>query len=172
MNKTLLLLIGILIILSACTPEKEGALVPPDHSGWRRTTEIELDYPIPGHESNYRIIYINSIGEDYTISQRDGRTVHEYPEGTIIIKDVYPGLTPEPEAEPVMQTVMIKDPEHPANSGGWVWVVKDLMEGGETVMEGQFCFGCHTNANERHPYGDENINEEFRDYVFFPPAKE
>jgi hypothetical protein len=35
---------------------------------------------------------------------------------------------------------------------------------------GNFCVTCHANANEKHPYGDRNPREEFRDYVFFVPG--
>ncbi len=34
-----------------------------------------------------------------------------------------------------------------------------------------FCITCHANANEKHPYGDKNPNEEFRDYVYFVPGE-
>jgi len=170
--KTVNILIGLaLVVFWGCSSEEEADLVPADHNGWNRTTEIELNYPIPGHESHYRRIYINEMGMTYSVSEKDGRVYHEYPKGTVIIKDVYPGLTLEEGDEPVMQTVMLKDREDPRNRGGWLWIVRDLKKGTETVMDDQFCLGCHSNANETHPYGDKNENEEFRDYVFFPPEK-
>ena len=158
--------------VSACKEKENTAMVPGNHEGWSRTTVVELDYPIPGHESHYRRTYINSIGENFTVSLEDGKTVHEYPAGTIIIKDIYPGLVFENGDQPVMQTVMIKDPEHPHNRGGWVWIIKNLETGTETVMDDLFCLSCHSNANEQHPYGDKNTREEFRDYVFFPPERQ
>ena len=93
----------------------------------------------------------------------------EFPEGTIIAKEIYAGSSPEPGAEPTMVTAMVKDPEHPAARGGWVWVVKDLSMGKERIITGDFCFTCHGNANEGHPYGDKNKDENFRDFVFFIP---
>jgi len=173
MKKTLMFpfIVGILLF-SGCDGGKNEPLVPEDYSGWSRTTEEELDYPIPGHESHYRRIFINDIGKTYTITESDGRTIHEYPEKTIIIKDIYPGLTYEPGDEPVMQTVMIKNSEHEHSRGGWLWVVKDPETGTETVMDDPFCLTCHSSANEKHPYGDKNTDDEYRDYVFFPPEKE
>jgi len=38
----------------------------------------------------------------------------------------------------------------------------------ETVITEEFCITCHGNANESHPYGDKNPNNEYRDYLFFP----
>lgn len=159
------------LLAGGCSDNDGGPRVPENHAGWSRTTDVELDYPIPGHESHYRRIYINETGENYTVTEKDGRVIHDYPKGTIIIKDIYPDQTYREGDEPVMQTVMIKDPEHEQNRGGWLWIVKDLGSGTETVMDDPFCLTCHSNANEEHPYGDKNTDEEYRDYVFFPPDK-
>lgn len=164
---------GVLAVLAVftgftgCTEKAEELHVPDNYSSWRRVNDVELDYPIPGHESNYRIIYMNDIGFEAETVKAGGKEELHYPAGTIIAKAVYEGLNPEPGADPVMVTAMIKNPDHPNARGGWVWTVKNLGTGEEQIIEGQFCFTCHSAANESHPYADGNPREEFRDYVFF-----
>ncbi len=148
--------------------KQEAPLVPAVYSDWKGTTDEELDYPIPGHEEHYRRIYINAIGEGVGIEERDGRVYHTYPNGTVIIKDIFMTLDPLPGETPAKQTVMVKAPNHDQERGGWVWVVKDVPTGQETIIDYEFCFDCHANANEQHPYGDGNPDNEYRDYVFFP----
>ncbi len=160
------LCIGVLF-LGGCRKDEPVSFIPGDYDSWERVNEEELDYPVPGHESNYRIIYMNEKGRSVTVEERDGRTWYSYPEGTVIAKEIYPGLDPEPGTNPVMVTAMVKQPDHENAHGGWVWVVKDLESGTEQVMELEFCFTCHSAANEAHPYADGNPDEEFRDYVFF-----
>jgi hypothetical protein len=158
--------IGVLV-LGSCRKEESAAFIPNDYDTWARMNQEELDYPVPGHESNYRIIYINEKGGSVTVEEREGRIRYSYPEGTVIAKEIYPGLDPEPGTKPVMVTAMAKQPGHENAYGGWVWVVKHLESGDEQVMQQEFCFTCHSAANEEHPYADENPEEEFRDYVFF-----
>ena len=67
-----------------------------------------------------------------------------------------------------MLTVMIKKPKDPRSRGGWLWVVKDLTKNTERIIDYELCFDCHSNANEPHPYGDRNGNNEFRDYAYYP----
>lgn len=159
---------GLVLSFFSCAKEAEGPLIPEGYASWRRTTEEELDYPIPGHEDNYRIIFINDKGENLTVSDAGGRVTHDYPDGTIIVKEVYQGFEYDSNSKPMMLTAMVKDRDNPKSRGGWLWVVKDLSAGQETIMTQEFCFTCHGNANERHPYGDRNPDNEFRDYVFFP----
>jgi hypothetical protein len=160
----------LLSLLLACTPAtKAASWVPADYASWRPTTTTRLDYPIPGHEDNFRVIYMNDTGFGYagTSVSQTGRII--FPEGTIIAKAIYAGTAPSQNDEPVMVTAMIKAADDPAARGGWVWVMKDLVLGKETVVPGDFCYTCHANANEAHPYGDRNPNEDFRDFVFFIP---
>jgi hypothetical protein len=62
-------------------------------------------------------------------------------------------------------------PEDPHSRGGWLWVAKAVGSGEETIIDWEFCFDCHANANEPHPYDDGNPGKEFRDHVFFPYCK-
>jgi hypothetical protein len=157
-------------LLTACAPKPAAvALIPDDYSSWRRTTDLRLDYPIPGHEDNFRIIYMNDTGFGFSRTAEGQSERVVFPEGTVIAKEVYAGSAPEPGAKPMMVTAMIKDSDNADGKGGWVWVTKDLAMGKETVITGDFCFTCHTNANEAHPYGDKNQDEGFCDYVFFVP---
>jgi hypothetical protein len=160
-----------LVPLSSCSPHAEPqALIPDDYETWGRTTDLRLDYPIPGHEDNFRIIYMNGTGFGFsrTMEGQSERVV--FPDGTVIAKAIYEGASPEAGATPMMVTAMVKASDNPDARGGWIWVTKDLAMGKETVITGDFCFTCHSNANEAHPYGDKNQDEAFRDYVFFIPG--
>lgn len=160
----------IAVMLVSCAPRPSArAFVSDDYATWGRTTELRLDYPIPGHEDNYRIIYMNDTGFRFSRTGAGRNERVEFPEGTVIAKEVYAGSSPEPGARPTMITAMIKDADNPDARGGWVWVAKNLSMGKENIITGDFCFTCHANANEAHPYGDKNPDEGFRDFVFFIP---
>jgi len=153
-------------LLFNCTTDK--TLLPDEHLSWQRTTEIELDYPIPGHEDHYRRIFINDIGRSVQVSEEGSEVSYRYPPGTVIIKEVYDEAAYNPQSKPALLTAMVKNPEHPDARSGWVWVVKNLEKGTEEIIEEEFCVTCHAAANTPHPYGDKNISGEFRDFVFFP----
>ena len=158
------------LVLAACSPSKP--FLPSDYGSWEETTNVELTYPIPGHESNYRVPRVNAIGFAYKPQASAAGVVrYDYPEGTIFVKEIYHGLSEPPEGVlPFQLTAAVKAPTDPRSRGGWIWVVKDGAAGKETVMTGSFCVDCHANANENHPYGDKNPKGEFRDYIYFPPA--
>lgn len=159
---------AIILAMVSCSPEEPLSLIPPGHASWKRTTSQVLDYPVPGHEDNLRVIRMNDTGFAYTITADDGLV---FPEGTILTKDVYMGRSPADGAQPVMVTAMVKAPSDSRARGGWVWVVKDTKTGRETVQTGDFCVRCHHDANEKHPYGQRNPDAEFRDYVFMVPER-
>ncbi len=155
-----------LLALSCARPAPR--LVPADYASWERVTEQDLDYPVPGHEDHRRRIYVNKIGEAVRITERQGRVFHDYPEGTVIVKEVYAGLQLRPGETPFQLLAMVKKPQDPLARGGWLWVVRDTASGQEKVIDYEYCYDCHDNANEPHPYGDKNPRGEFRDYVFLP----
>lgn len=162
------LLTGLVVSLGGCRKEEAGPLLPGEYRSWDRTTDQVLDYPIPGHEDRGRRILINSTGTGAAASSESHRVSWEYPAGTIIIKEIFAGQEVREAEQPLMLTGMVKDPDHPQARGGWVWVVRDMTTGGEQIIDWEFCVDCHANANEPHPYGDRNEDNEFRDYVFFP----
>jgi hypothetical protein len=139
-----------------------------EYRRWEQPIEETLDYPIPGHENNRRRVFISPAGTGVSASRRQTRVYWEYPEGTIIVKEIIAGLQGPDSDVPFQITAMIKAAEDPRSRGGWVWVVKSLDGGEETIVDWEFCFDCHANANEPHPYGDGNPQNEFRDYVFLP----
>ena len=157
--------------LPSCSGRDERVYVPADYATWGKTTDLPLDYPIPGHEDRFRLIYMNDRGFGFESAMETGRPRIEFPVGTIIAKEMYPGPLAEPGQKPVMVTAMIKEPSHPKAKAGWLWVMKDLGSGKETLVEGGFCVNCHDGANEAHPYGDRNPEKAFRDYVFFAPTR-
>lgn len=153
--------------LSACSPAAPKGRVPADWNSWRKPVDKVLNYTIPGHGDKARVIYVNPAGWDYAGKAAAGR--FEFPVGTVVVKEIYASGSPAPGEKPTTLDVMIKAPDDPDARGGWVWVVKDLASGKETVMTTTFCQSCHGNANTAHPYGDRNPQGLFRDFLFFPP---
>lgn len=167
-----LLLTVLLTLLTGCSRQETVDFIPADYRSWPRTTNTTLQFPIPGHEDNLRKIYINPEGLDYDRELEDGKLHYFFPEGTVIVKEVYDGFDPAPDEPPKQLTVMVKKPEHPKAQGGWLWIVAPSAEGRENIVENEFCLTCHSNANEQHPYDDGNPREQFRDYVFYLPEPE
>ena len=156
-------------VLAGCAEQEVVKLIPADYATWETTTEEPLTYPIPGHTSQYRVIHINERGTQVLVEDdASGGKRYEYPTGTIIVKANYP--EPDGGGEPAL-TAMVKDPEHPDAQTGWVYVMMAPRSDRERVFTREFCVDCHVNANERHPYGDQNRRREFRDYVFVPYDK-
>jgi hypothetical protein len=168
--KNIVLISLLITFFCCCAPEAKKYLIPENYASWKRTTNVELNYPIPGHLEHYRKIYINEIGEKVEVTVVDGKKHYNYPTGTIIVKEVYPALEYKEGDKPGMLTIMIKDPSHPQARGGWLWIVQDLKNplNEYTVFTSDFCIDCHTDANRTHSLGPGNPDEEFRDYVFFP----
>jgi hypothetical protein len=176
MRRTLFLLSlpWLFIMCLSCSRDERGALVPEasQYRRWDQPIPVILDYSIPGHENNRRRIYINSTGTQVQLQKRSNRMYWDYPEGTIIVKEIIAGLEGEDTDAPFQITAMIKAPEDPQSRGGWLWVSKGVDSPEETIIDWEFCFDCHANANEPHPYGDGNAANEFRDYVFHPYRKQ
>ncbi|MFW6251448.1 MAG: cytochrome P460 family protein [Alkalispirochaetaceae bacterium] len=166
-----LLLLPLLLLTGCQGSERADLLVRTEHDGWARTTTDSLSFPVPGHGSGERRIFINEVGErvEPPSSREEG---WDYPQGTVILKEVYPSPDPPQDAPPDSLAIMVKQPDHPMSRGGWVWIVKQPGSGEERIFTEQFCITCHANANEKHPYGDGNAREEFRDYVFYPYSDE
>lgn len=162
--------LALVLGLGSCAA-KEETYVPPEYRTWATTTQLVLDYPIPGHEDHLRIPRINPKGLESKPRTVGGRLTWDFPEGTIIVKEVYASAHPAPGEAPVQLTVMAKAPRDKRAQAGWLWLTKSLPDGEETVFTGNFCVTCHGNANEVHPYGDRNLTEDFRDYVFFVPGE-
>jgi hypothetical protein len=159
------------LLLSACARGPERVYATPDYAEWARTTSVVLDYPIPGHENRLRIPRMNAIGFTAVPKRLSGRLVWSFPEGTVIVKEVYASAKPAPGEAPIQLTIMAKAGADTRAQGGWLWITKALPGGQEAVFTGNFCGTCHENANEKHPYGDGNPGEDFRDYVYFVPGE-
>lgn len=150
--------------LSCAAKRPASSLGALDYASWARTTETPLDFPIPGHESRHRRIFINAAGAEHRRS--GGRS--DYPDGTIVVKEIFGGLdAPAPGEKPVALDIMVKDRSAPDARGGWRWIVRDAAAGTDSVFSGDFCAVCHAEASKPHPYGDRNRNSEERDYLFY-----
>jgi hypothetical protein len=164
------LLTSVLVLLLGCSKPPE-TYAPPEYVNWRRTTDAVLNYPIPGHMDRFRIPRMNDVGFSAKPKLVGGKPSWDFPEDTVIVKEVYASTSPKPGEKPIQLTIMVKDHKEEGALGGWLWYTKDLPDGKETLFAGNYCITCHSNANEQHPYGDGNPNEEFRDYVFFVPGE-
>ncbi len=160
-------ILAALAVLSACGPAAPKSRVPSDWTSWRKPVDRVLNYTIPGHGDKARVIYVNAPGWEYAGRAGSGRL--EFPEGTVVVKEIYASGSPAPGEKPVTLDVMVKAPGDPDARGGWLWVVKDMASGKETVITTNFCQACHANANSSHPYGDRNPGGAFRDFLYFPP---
>lgn len=166
-----------ILLLGGCESDTQVNFIPDNYREWPKTTDTKLQFPIPGHEDNLRKIYINPEGLEYQATKAGdnneaGTSRYFFPEGTVIVKEIYEGFNPDPDEPPKQLTVMVKKPEHPEAQGGWLWIAAPSAEGPEQIIENEFCLTCHSNANEAHPYNDGNPKEEFRDYVFYLPEPE
>jgi hypothetical protein len=89
----------------------------------------------------------------------------------VILKAGYAGSAPPGAGEtPSKLSVMIKQPGDARARGGWIWVIKDMATGAESVIDAPYCVDCHSYANQPNPYGDKNPSGDFRDYVYLPYA--
>jgi len=160
--------LAFMLAVSVCAAAAAAPLLPSDWSTWTRTTDVVLNYRIPGHEDHFRVPYINEAGMKAAPRVKDGRVAWDYPRGTIILKEVFQGLSaPAAGEKPIRVYGMIKDPKNPKARGGWVWVVRDQATKKETVFESPLCIDCHSYANGPHTYGDKNPKGENRDFVYF-----
>lgn len=166
-----LTVILVALLLGSCAKPVRAALIPEAYGSWPTTTNVRLDYPIPGHEDKFRVIHMNDVGFKFTRTGSKPDRL-DFPVGTIIAKDIFTVSNPGPADAPMMVTAMVKAPADPDARGGWLWVVKDLGTGKEDIMTGDFCLRCHSNANEPHPYGAKNQNGDYCDYVFFVPGED
>jgi hypothetical protein len=153
--------------LGACAPEPAERLVPADYRAWARVPRQPLRYAVPGHLDSARVVYINPTGLAAARTASNA-PASEFPEGTIIVKEVFPGLQADVSATPRQLTVMIKRPGHKLARGGWLWVTRDPAAGTERIIDYELCYDCHAAANEPHPYADRNPSGQFRDFVFLP----
>lgn len=151
------------------------ALVAEGYASWRPTTQVVLDYEIPGHMDSLRRIVMNEAGFGFA----EGPAGISFPEGTVIVKEILLagsgdgyGLSYGQGGRPNMITAMVKAKDDPRARGGWIWLTKDPESGRESVVGQDLCYRCHLNANEAYPYADGNPTGQFRDFVFFVPGKD
>lgn len=167
--KRIVVLATLATLAVGCTPEEEARLLDVEYRGWRQSTNATLNFPVPGHGSGLRRVFVDDTGFETDIAE-DGSIT--YPAGTIFIKEIYAEPDPPEDAEPVSLAGMVKAPDDPRSRGGWIWISRNPESGAETILQEEFCVTCHANANETHPYGAGNSMERFRDYIFHAPALE
>lgn len=165
-----ILLLFIILQLACSKEEKQVFNIPRDYRLWNRPAKL-LDYPVPGHGPTFRVIYANDIAYKVkTDKGADGYKHALYPEGSVIIKEVYEKQKDVNWADPEL-TIMVKDSSNEDAKEGWLYYVRQPGEKQATLIKGRMCIGCHEAANERHPYFDGNTADVFRDYIFVDIAK-
>src|SRR5208282_2376311 len=87
-HAALLPLLAAFAILVGCTAEKQPVFATPDYHSWKRTTDVILDYPIPGHQDRFRIPRMNHAGFTVMPTADNGKRRWDFPVGTIIVKEV------------------------------------------------------------------------------------
>ena len=153
------------IVLVGCS----HPLIPADWPSWERMTAAPAEGAVPGHEERFRIAYVNTQGQAVKPVVANGAVNWKYPDGSIILKAGYTGSAPPGTGEtPSKLSVMMKRPGDPRARGGWLWVVRDMASGVESVIDAPYCVDCHGYANGPNPYGDKNASGDFRDYVYLP----
>ena len=90
-------------LVLGCSAGEDIAHAPIDYADWDTTVDGPLLYEIPGHTMAMRMIYINETGKRLEITDNGGQEVHEYPDGTIILKENY---SAEDSTHPAQLTVM------------------------------------------------------------------
>lgn len=170
MTSTRRFLLGCVAVatLAGCANEPELVLPDLSYEAWTPTTTAALDFPVPGHGAGLRRVFMNDIG--WSASPTPARDI-TYPDGTVVVKEVFATAAPSADALPQALTIMVKDSDSEMARDGWIWLVKDPVTGEETLFADPFCIACHENANEEHPYADGNSQEYFRDYLFHPPIR-
>ncbi|NCN05155.1 MAG: cytochrome P460 family protein [Spirochaetales bacterium] len=155
----------------SCQQDSE-TLVPSDYSQWKMTSSELLNFPIPGHGNGERLIYMNDLGISYLdrVSNLESADLG-FPPGTLLVKEIFASPNPSVDDEPRMITAMYKDPDHPFQRGGWVWIIKNGPNAQESYLDEEFCFTCHNSANQAFPYGQQNLAGRFQDFVFYIPLQ-
>ena len=166
----LLILITISGILCSKKIEQDF-LIPKDYRLWKKAYADVLDYPVPGHGDTIRVIYANEKAFQAKIVEDkyyNSRVI--FPDGAIIIKEVYKNRNDINMAEPEL-TIMKKDSIHQDALDDWIYYLAKPGEKFAKPIKGRMCIGCHEAANDKHPYFTGNPRGIFCDYVFIGIAK-
>jgi hypothetical protein len=165
--KKILIITGIVFSIFSCKTEVDDTEFKLDknYRNWKKPVSEVLTNTVPGHGDRARVIYANDKAYQVTKEKmQDGRLRYDYPDGTVIIKEIYASVDDVNKASPQL-TIMVKRRTSEKAANGWLYYVQP--PNGEVMLVGnKLCTGCHDAANEPHPYFDKNASENFRDYIF------
>jgi hypothetical protein len=104
-------------------------------------------------EKGYREVYVNKVGEEVN----KGQSPYHYPEGTVIVREVYADKKAWEEKTTPALTISIKLKKGAApDSKDWEYVLippgEKEQRGRGKSETGQFCTKCHLNAKESNDY--------------------
>jgi hypothetical protein len=159
MKKVYLLFVAftIILIIDACKKAEvpEGALN--DDSMYQLITSQNFTFyknnsdRLPAVSASAHGGYIrtsfNNIAQNALDSNGVLPSTEEFPDSSIVLKEIYDGQTDGLN----LYAVMMKLPDHPNQSGGWIWSEYD-PNGGTIISiaeEGKACVSCHSAVDNR-----------------------
>jgi hypothetical protein len=166
MKKYAALLFLIILFGAGCKNSKSDIYTVPDYKDWKKPVPEVLNYPVPAHGTENRVIYGNDLAFKVGYTLNNGRKIYRFPDGAVIIKENFAPEDTELKGKPDL-TIMVKDSAGEGALDGWHYYMK---HGDEPAMpvRNKMCIDCHSAANESFPYFDKNPDEDFRDYIFAP----
>lgn len=166
--KQFFILMIVPLLFFACEQKKHREInpIPVDYQSWHQPLDKPIDYDVVGHGNSRRIVYANKVAlQAAYVEDKYGQKLLRFPNGSIIIKEVFKRKKGGYEAYPQVVS-MVKDTTNPKARDGWLYYVRNPNNPGIIQIESRFCSGCHEAANESHPYFDLNPSSQFRDYIF------
>ena len=120
----------ILLLVAACAAEPADVPALGDYTAWKR---IDTYGPTPGHGDTYRVMYVNDVATTYAGAG--------YPDGTVLVKEVYDRTDAGPGALQVIE-ISRRLGAPVGDQNGWVFTAAYAVGGEETVKD--FCWRrCH-----------------------------
>ncbi|MEX0813981.1 MAG: cytochrome P460 family protein [Chitinophagales bacterium] len=150
-------LVSFLVIIEACKKDEvpEGALNDKDLFNLIEKQNYSFykgnDSRLPGANPNAHGSHIRTLFNPIAQSALDSNGVlpsnATFPDSSIVLKEVFDG-----ENGPFkLYAVMMKLPNHPNQSGGWIW--SEYEEDGKTIIsiadKGNQCLSCHSAVDNR-----------------------
>ena len=172
MRYLILIVLSLAILFPFCKNENNfNYSAPKDYRTWKKATDKILDYSVPGHGASFRVIYANDIAlKAQKIKGKDGNDQLIYPDGSVIIKEVYKNKNGVNRVSPKLY-IMYKDTSGKDSLEGWHYLVQNPDGKPAQAITSRMCIGCHEAANDKHLYFDKNPDRIFRDYLFINVLK-
>lgn len=165
MKKKIIFWLLVVLIISCMKMEEKYQTIG-DYTKWKKPVDKVLDYAVPGHGKDLRVIYANSKAFEVKQKKKGNQIRYKFPDGSIIVKAIYANKADVGKNEKMI-TYMVKESKNPKSQDNWLYFMQ--KKGEKPVLVGsKMCIRCHEAANETHQYFDGNKNGDFMDYIFVP----